>query len=61
MGSRVQGRVYADRLLAYFIVCLRKTHAPHAFVDRSPRKLGGSAEIKAAEEEGRGGGGERWL
>lgn len=33
----------------------RKTHAPFAFVDRSPRKLCSSAEIKAADEE-RGGG-----
>lgn len=61
LGDRVQGNVYATRLLGYFIVCLRKIHAPHSFVDLSPGKLGGSAEIKAADG-GRGwGGGGRAL
>lgn len=46
MGNRVQGNVYANRLLGYFIVCLRKIHAPHSFVDLSPGKLCGSAEIR---------------
>lgn len=47
----------ANRLLGYFIVCLRKIHAPYSFVDLSPGKLGGSAEIKAADRVV----GRRWL
>lgn len=52
LGNRVQGNVYANRLLGYFIVCLRKNQAPHSFVDLSPGKWGGSAEINAADRVG---------
>lgn len=52
LGNRVQSNVYANRLLGYFIVCLRKNQAPHSFVDLSPGKWGGSAEINAADRVG---------